>query len=76
MVQIISEAKHKVQSTEQWFVLPGQHSWAQFQSLDALLTADYSGVRVFYLDGVIELMSISPSHELIKSILIRDKIAY
>jgi Uma2 family endonuclease len=67
MVQMISQIAPK--PPEQWFTLPGLHSWEQFQALDALLTADYSGVRVFYLDGVTELMSISPEHELIKSIL-------
>jgi Uma2 family endonuclease len=37
--------------------------------LEQVLTADYAGVRLFYLDGVVELMSISAAHELIKSIL-------
>ncbi len=69
MVQMISKVTPKTQTPEQWFTLPGRHSWEQFRALDALLTADYSGVRVFYLDGVTELMSISPEHELIKSIL-------
>jgi Uma2 family endonuclease len=69
MVLMISQVTPKAQPLEQWFTLPGLHSWEQFRALDALLTADYSGVRVFYLDGVIELMSISAEHELIKSIL-------
>jgi Uma2 family endonuclease len=37
--------------------------------LEALLSAEYAGVRLFYLDGITELMTISPEHELIKSIL-------
>jgi Uma2 family endonuclease len=53
----------------QWFTLPGHYSWEQFQALDQLLNANQRGVRIFYLDGVIELMSISAQHELIKSIL-------
>jgi Putative restriction endonuclease len=69
MVLMISQLTPKAQPPEQWFTLPGRHSWEQFRALDVLLTADYSGVRVFYLDGVIELMSISAEHELIKSIL-------
>jgi Uma2 family endonuclease len=69
MVLTISQVTPKAQPPEQWFTLPGLHSWEQFRALDVLLTADYSGVRVFYLDGVIELMSISAEHELIKSIL-------
>jgi Uma2 family endonuclease len=69
MVQTISPITPITQPPEQWFRLPGRHSWAQFRVLDALLTAEYAGVRLFYLDGVTELMSISPQHELIKSIL-------
>jgi Uma2 family endonuclease len=69
MVQTISPITPMTPPPEQWFRLPGQHSWAQFRVLDALLTAEYAGVRLFYLDGITELMSISPQHELIKSIL-------
>jgi Uma2 family endonuclease len=54
---------------EQRFLLPGKHNWAQFKVLEALLRAEYAGVRLFYWDGAIELMTISPEHELIKSIL-------
>ena len=54
---------------EQWFTLPGRRSWAQFQALEQLLYRESAGVRVFYLDGMVELMSISPAHEIIKSIL-------
>lgn len=69
MAQMMSPVTPKSSQPEQWFTLPGRHSWEQFRTLDAVLTADYSGVRVFYLDGVIELMTISPEHELITSIL-------
>ncbi|NJM47572.1 MAG: Uma2 family endonuclease [Alkalinema sp. RU_4_3] len=69
MVQMTAKVTPSPPPPEQWFTLPGRYSWEQFQALDALLTVDYSGVRVFYLDGVTELMSISPEHELIKSIL-------
>jgi Uma2 family endonuclease len=69
MVQMFPQVIPTAPPPEQWFTLPGRHSWEQFRALDALLTAEYSGVRVFYLDGVTELMSISPEHELLKSIL-------
>jgi Uma2 family endonuclease len=69
MVQAFSQSSPLVECPEQRFVLPGQHSWAQFKVLEALLSAEYAGVRIFYLDGITELMSISPGHELIKSIL-------
>jgi Uma2 family endonuclease len=69
MVQTFSQPTLPLKHPEQRFVLPGQHLWAQFKVLEALLRAEYAGVRLFYLDGIIELMSISPEHELIKSIL-------
>lgn len=69
MVQTFSKTSPPIYRPEQWFVLPGQHAWSQFKELEALLRAEYTGVRLFYLDGVTELMSISPEHELIKSIL-------
>ena len=54
---------------EQWLTVPGRLSWTQFQALEQLLSRESAGVRVFYLDGRVELMSISPAHEIIKSIL-------
>jgi Uma2 family endonuclease len=54
---------------EQRLLFPGKHSWGQFKVLEALVRAEYPGVRLFYLDGCIELMTISPEHELLKSIL-------
>ncbi|MGI0493956.1 Uma2 family endonuclease [Alkalinema pantanalense CENA528] len=71
MVQVSDQAINQAnpQPPERWFTLPGHHSWQAFQALATLLSANYSGVRVFYLDGVTELMSISPEHELIKSIV-------
>ena len=54
---------------EQRFLLPGTHNWGQFKVLEALFRAEYAGVRLFYSDGKIELMTVSQRHELIKSIL-------
>lgn len=69
MVQTFSQLSPPMDRPEQRFVLPGQHPWAQFKVLEALLSAEYAGVRLFYLDGITELMTIAPEHELIKSIL-------
>jgi Uma2 family endonuclease len=69
MMQTFSQASPPIYHPEQRFVLPGQHAWAQFKVLEALLRSEYAGVRLFYLDGITELTSISPEHELIKSIL-------
>ncbi|MGB8700320.1 MAG: Uma2 family endonuclease, partial [Thermosynechococcaceae cyanobacterium] len=69
MVQTFSQTSPLTHRPEQRLVLPGQHSWAQFKALETLLRAEYAGVRLFYLDGITELMTISPEHELIKSIL-------
>lgn len=69
MVQTFPQIMSKAPLGEQWFTLPGQYSWSKFKALEQLLTLESAGVRMFYLDGVTEFMSISPAHEIIKSIL-------
>ncbi len=53
---------------EQRFILPGRHGWQQFKALQTLL-AEVPGIRLSYLDGYVELMTIGEEHELIKSVL-------
>ena len=53
---------------EQRFLLPGCHSWQEFKAIQTLME-EVPGIRLTYLDGFIELMSIGEPHELIKSIL-------
>lgn len=55
-------------STEQRFILPGTYTWQDFEALEQLL-AETSKLRLTYLDGSIELMTLGESHELIKSLL-------
>ncbi len=50
---------------EQQLTLPGRHSWQKFKTLQALME-EVPGVRLFYLDGCLELMTIGEDHELIK----------
>jgi Uma2 family endonuclease len=53
---------------EQRFTLPGDYTWEQFEALEALM-ADAPGLRITYLDGCVEFMTLSEQHEMIKSIL-------
>ena len=53
---------------EQRLLLPSHYSWQQFLGLEMWL-ADTSGLRITYLDGNIELMTLGETHEGIKSIL-------
>jgi Uma2 family endonuclease len=53
---------------EQRFLLPGNYSWQEFEALEQLL-ADSPGLRITYLDGWIELMTLDEPHELIKKSL-------
>lgn len=54
---------------EQRLVLPGYYySWEQFEALESLM-ADSRGLRITYLDGSIEFMTLGEAHEEIKSIL-------
>ena len=53
---------------EQRFVLPSYYSWEQFEALESLI-ADASGLRITYLDGWIEFMTLGEAHETISCIL-------
>ncbi|MBX9258178.1 Uma2 family endonuclease [Desmonostoc muscorum CCALA 125] len=53
---------------EQRFLLPGHYTWEEFEKLETL-TANAPGLRITYLDGCIEFMTLGEQHELIKSIL-------
>jgi Uma2 family endonuclease len=53
---------------EQRFVLPGTYAWQELEALEQLLAASPE-LRITYVDGWIELMTLGESHELIKSLL-------
>jgi Uma2 family endonuclease len=53
---------------EQRFLMPGTYSWPEFEALEALLVAS-PGLRITYLDGSIELMTLGEAHEQIKSLI-------
>jgi Uma2 family endonuclease len=53
---------------EQRLLLPGTYNWQALESLEALL-ADSPGLRITYLDGWIELMTLGEPHELLKSLI-------
>lgn len=52
---------------EQRLILPGWHSWQQFKAIAASMSE--IPVRISYVDGCIELMTIGEQHEIIKTIL-------
>ncbi|MTJ14221.1 Uma2 family endonuclease [Anabaena sp. UHCC 0187] len=54
--------------SEQRFLLPGYYTWEEFETIETL-TADAAGLRITYLDGCIEFMTLSEQHEMIKTIL-------
>jgi Uma2 family endonuclease len=54
-------------SQEHRFLLPGTYDWQAFEALEALLVSP--GLRMTYLDGWIELMTLGEPHELIKKSL-------
>jgi Uma2 family endonuclease len=53
---------------EERLLLPGFYGWKEFESLERLLLGS-PGLRITYLDGSIELMTLGESHELIKKSL-------
>ena len=54
--------------SEQRFLLPGYYTWEEFETIETL-TADAAGLRITYLDGCIEFMTLGEQHESIKKIL-------
>jgi Uma2 family endonuclease len=52
----------------QRFVLPGRHSWQDFKAIQGVMEQQ-SGLRMAYLDGVIEFMTLGEYHETIKSMI-------
>ncbi|MEH2001420.1 MAG: Uma2 family endonuclease [Nostoc sp.] len=53
---------------EQCFFLPGHYTWEEFEKLEAL-TVDAPGLRITYLDGCVEFMTLGEQHEAIKSVI-------
>ncbi len=50
------------------FRWPKRMSWTEFKVLEALMAGPQS-VRLMYLDGQVDIMTISPDHEMIKCLL-------
>jgi Uma2 family endonuclease len=53
---------------EQRLILPGYYTWEQFEDLESLM-AGSPGLRISYLDGWIEFMTLGEAHETISCIL-------
>lgn len=53
---------------EQRLFMPGTYNWHEFEALKSLLVGS-TGLRITYLDGWIELMTLGEPHELIKSLI-------
>jgi Uma2 family endonuclease len=54
--------------SEQRFLLPGYYTWKEFEIIETL-TADPGRLRITYLDGCIEFMTLGEQHENIKKII-------
>ena len=53
---------------EQRLILPGYYTWEQFEDLESLM-AGSPGLRITYLDGWIEFMTVGEEHESFKKAL-------
>ncbi|WP_445638036.1 Putative restriction endonuclease domain-containing protein [Nostoc sp. DSM 114161] len=53
---------------EQRFLLPGHYTWEEFEKLEALI-AEAPGLRITYLDGCVEFITLGEQHETIKSVI-------
>jgi Uma2 family endonuclease len=50
---------------EQRFLLPNYHTWEEFEAIEALMK-NVPALRITYLDGWLEFMTLGELHELIK----------
>lgn len=55
-------------TTEQYFRLPGYYSWQQFKTIEGVIE-ESPGIRISYLDGCIELMTLGEEHETISRMI-------
>ncbi|MBE9156941.1 Uma2 family endonuclease [Nodosilinea sp. LEGE 06152] len=55
-------------SVEQTLTLPGRYPWSHFKSLQSW-SSQTPGLKITYLDGVIELMTTGKSHERVKKLI-------
>ena len=53
---------------EQRLILPGYYTWEQFEAIESLM-AESPGLRITYLDGWIEFMTVGEEHESFKKAL-------
>ncbi|MBW3585297.1 MAG: Uma2 family endonuclease [Cyanobacteria bacterium 0813] len=53
---------------EQRLILPGYYTWEQFEAIESLM-ADSPGLRITYVDGWIEFMTLGEAHETISCLL-------
>ncbi|MCL1465190.1 Uma2 family endonuclease [Argonema galeatum] len=66
---MITQLPEKTRELEdQRFILPGYYNWEQFKAIEALMD-EVDGVRLSYLDGCVEFMTVGENHETIKSVL-------
>ena len=64
-VQLVEKT---ITSPEQKFNLPGNYSWEEFKLIQKVLHTS-SRLKITYLDGFIEFMTLGERHEKIKTIL-------
>ncbi|QHV00364.1 Uma2 family endonuclease [Synechocystis sp. CACIAM 05] len=57
-----------IPTQDQTLVLPGHHSWEAFKAIQAVMEQQ-PGLRITYLDGVIEFMTLGEYHESIRSMI-------
>jgi Uma2 family endonuclease len=55
-------------TVEQYFRFPGSYSWQQFKTIE-LVIEESPSLRISYLDGCIELMTLGEEHEIISRMI-------
>jgi Uma2 family endonuclease len=68
LIMISQTLEQTIPLPEQRFLLPGYYSWSEFETIEAVV-GDSRSLRITYLDGCIELMTVGEKHEMLKKVL-------
>lgn len=74
-MQQLLNLQHELPTTEQRIILNGV-TWQQYNTLVSMFIDQFPALRMTYLEGTLEIMTTSPEHERLKTLIARLLEAY
>ena len=74
-MQQLLNLQHELPTTEQRIILNGA-TWQQYNTLVSMFIDQFPALRMTYLEGTLEIMTTSPEHERLKTLIARLLEAY